>query len=154
MIPQSLYIDLDNVLADFNDGVRNHPLAQDPKYKGQSHLLPNIYLELKPVYKAKDAIQILNQSEKLNCFILSTSPWDYPEAWMHKRLWVEKHFDQVFRKKLILSHRKDLLKGDYLIDDSPRNGAKDFDGVWLQFGNKEFPDWESILNYFRESKLI
>ena len=69
MIPQSLYIDLDNVLADFNDGIRNHPLAKDKTYKGQPHLLPNIYLELKPVYKAKEAIQILNQSKKLDCFI-------------------------------------------------------------------------------------
>ena len=36
---------------------------------------------------------------------------------------------------MILSHRKDLLKGDYLIDDRPKHGADTFDGEWIRFGN-------------------
>ncbi len=82
----NLFIDLDNVLADFNDGIGNHARAKEKTYKGQPHLLPNIYLELNQFTKQMEAIQILNQSEKVDCFVLSTSPWDHPEAWMHKRI--------------------------------------------------------------------
>ena len=86
---------------------------------------------------------------KLNheVYILSTAPWDNPEAWTHKRLWVESHFGKQIRKRLILSHRKDLLIGDVLIDDNPWNGAKDFNGTWLHYGSNEYPDWNSIMLY-------
>ena len=35
---------------------------------------------------------------------------------------------------MIITHRKDLLIGDYLIDDRLANGAKDFKGKLLRFG--------------------
>ena len=40
-----------------------------------------------------------------------------------------------------------VTAGDILIDDRPNNGAKDFEGNWIQFGSEEFPDWESILKH-------
>ena len=52
-------------------------------------------------------------------------------------------------RRLILSHRKDLLKGDYLIDDRPNNGAADFEGELIKFGNEEFKDWKAVLNYLK-----
>ena len=56
---------------------------------------------------------------------------------------------------MFITHRKDLLMGDYLIDDRLKNGAGDFKGKLLRFGydwendNKpnEYPDWDSILDY-------
>jgi len=60
---------------------------------------------------------------------------------------VTKYFDDVFHKRLILSHHKDLLKGDFLIDDRPKHGAETFDGEWIQFGSERFPDWEAVLKY-------
>ena len=35
----------------------------------------------------------------------------------------------------------------YLIDDRGKNGTSEFEGEWIQFGNNEFPDWESVVNY-------
>jgi 5'-nucleotidase len=59
-----------------------------------------------------------------------------------------KHFDEkLVRKKLILSHHKNLLIGDYLIDDRRFNGASEFRGKWIHFGSKAFPNWSSVLNY-------
>lgn len=86
---------------------------------------------------------------KLNheVYILSTAPWDNPEAWSHKRLWVESYFGKKIRKRLILSHRKDLLIGDVLIDDHPWNGAKHFNGKWLHYGSSDYPDTKSIMRY-------
>ena len=72
------------------------------------------------------------------------------QAWMHKRLWVAKHFNEkLIRKRLILCHHKQLLIGDYLIDDRRFNGASEFKGEWIHFGSDQFPDWKSVLIYLR-----
>ena len=55
--------------------------------------------------------------------------------------------DEVLFKRLIISHRKDLLKGDYLVDDRGKNGTTEFEGEWIEFGSKRFPDWNAVLNY-------
>ncbi|WP_262885519.1 hypothetical protein [Christiangramia aestuarii] len=39
---------------------------------------------------------------------------------------------------------------DYLIDDSIKNGAKDFEGEYLYFGQDKFPDWDSVVKYLLE----
>ena len=50
-------------------------------------------------------------------------------------------------KKLILSHNKGLLLGDYLIDDRIANGVDGFKGEHIHFGTDQFPDWKSVLEY-------
>ena len=55
--------------------------------------------------------------------------------------------DDVFHKRMIITHRKDLCKGDYLIDDRGKNGTSEFSGEWIQFGSKRFPDWPSVIEY-------
>ena len=65
---------------------------------------------------------------------------------MHKRLWIAKYFDEkLIRKRLILSHHKHLLIGDYLIDDRRFNGASEFKGDWLHFGSDVYPNWDMVL---------
>ena len=36
---------------------------------------------------------------------------------------------------------------DFLIDDRPNNGAKNFEGKWIHFGSEDFPDWSSVIKY-------
>ena len=51
-------------------------------------------------------------------------------------------------KRLILSHHKNLNRGDYLIDDRPHKGGADkFDGEVIAFGSERFPDWDAVLRY-------
>ena len=64
-----------------------------------------------------------------------------------KQKWVQKHFSEVFHKRLIISHHKDLLKGDFLIDDRGDKGQADFEGQWIKFGSEEFPDWPTVTDY-------
>ena len=88
-------------------------------------------------------------------FIATSSPWGNPEALTDKRYWVEYYFGEMFHKRLITTHRKDLLMGDYLIDDRLKNGAAEFNGELLRFGYdfennnspNEYPNWNSILDY-------
>ena len=80
-------------------------------------------------------------------YILSTAPWNNPSAWTDKRLWIADQFGDQINRRLILTHRKDLVIGDILIDDRPNNGAKNFEGEWIQFGTSQYPDWETVLNH-------
>ena len=84
-------------------------------------------------------------------YILSTSPWLNPSAWRDKLEWVQRYFgkgkDSLFYKRLIISHHKDLNRGDFLIDDREKNGASEFQGELIRFGTGAFPDWNAVVEY-------
>jgi len=142
-----LHIDLDGVIADFISAMHSHSLRKTPPYDEHPDTIPHIFSNLKPIEGAITSVQQLLNSEKYEVYFLSTAPWNNPSAWTDKRLWLENQFGESINRRLILTHRKDLIKGDILIDDRPNNGAKDFDGKWIQFGSEEFPDWNAVLHY-------
>ena len=143
---QILYFDMDGVLADFHRAIREKVTPELAiKYGENIDQIPGIFNDLKPIKGAIFAFQELSQ--KYDCYILSTAPWGNPEAWMEKRLWVEKWLGLFGHKRLILSHNKHLNKGDYLIDDRLANGADKFEGEHLLFGGDEFPNWSAVLDY-------
>lgn len=141
-----LYIDLDGVIADFISAMTSHPLRKSPPYDEHPDTIPHIFRNLQPIEGAVIAVQKLLKSNKYEIYFLSTAPWNNPSAWTDKRIWLEEQFGDVVNRKLILTHRKDLIKGDILIDDRPNNGAAKFQGEWIQFGSVEFPNWDAILN--------
>lgn len=140
-----LFFDMDNVLVDFRSAL---PKIDEPTLRAYAdHLddIPGIFALMEPVQGAVDAVRRL--AEKYDVFILSTAPWRNPSAWSDKVQWVNKYFDDVFYKRLIITHRKDLCQGDYLIDDRGKNGTSEFGGEWIQFGSERFPDWQAVLDY-------
>ena len=147
-----VYIDMDNVLVDFKSGIDKLDLDVVNKYQDRLDEVPNIFSLMKPLPGAIESVHKLAQ--KYDLYILSTAPWLNPSAWIHKIEWVHKYFgkdkDTVFYKKLIISHHKNLNLGDYLIDDSPNNGAKDFGGMWIHFSSPEFPDWNKVTEFLFE----
>lgn len=156
IIKKIVFIDMDGVLVNFGQAIEHmyeqHPEYQS-KYKENPDLIPGIFKDPKPVAGAIESVRQLAASGKYDLFISTTATWGNPEAAMHKRLWIEKYFDQLFKKKMIITHRKDLLLGDYLIDDREANGAADFKGELLSFGyayEKDewnvFRNWQEILD--------
>ncbi len=64
-------------------------------------------------------------------------------------LWVRRYLDDVAHKRLILTHHKDLLCGDFLIDDRDAHGASSFGEGFIQFGSERFPDWPAVMEHMR-----
>ena len=46
---------------------------------------------------------------------------------------------------LLITHHKNLLIGDVLVDDSNYRGQPDFKGKWLWFGKQSNKDWNETL---------
>lgn len=145
-----LLIDLDGVTVDIEASAvaykEQHPFVQQ---KDIYDLLN--FEDMKPINHALKSIKYLSQHFEV--YFCSTSPWENPAAWTEKRLWVGKYAPEM-KKRLILTHRKDLVMGDYLIDDRTANGAGSFSGELIMFGSKEFPDWRKIVFYLCEKEQI
>ncbi len=142
---QIIYVDMDNVLVDFESGIDQLSEETYQEYQDDLDEVPGFFRDLPPVEGAIDAFHKL--SAQYDVYILSTAPWRNPSAWIDKLLWVKKHLPEVAHKRLILSHNKHLNRGDYLIDDRTANGAGDFPGEHIHFGEEPFLDWDAVLGY-------
>ena len=136
---------MDGVLVDFESGVAKLDEATKEQYKGRLDEIPGIFSLMEPMPGATEVVRLL--ARNYDVFILTTSPWNNPTAASDKVQWVKKYMDDIFHKRLIITHRKDLLEGDYLIDDRDKNGAAEFKGEFIKYGSQQFPDWDAILKY-------
>ena len=140
-----IFVDMDNVLVDFESGLAHVSDEVKQEYEGRLDEIPGLFGLMKPMPGAIEAMYELQKHYDL--FILSTAPWKNPSAWSDKVKWVTQYLDDVFHKRMVITHRKDLCQGDYLIDDRGKNGTSDFSGEWIEFGSEKFPDWNSVLEY-------
>lgn len=151
-MPKVLYIDMDNTLVDFRARLDGIDQTLRNRYRGREDELPGLFALMPPIAGAIDAFHEL--STLFDTYILSTAPWGNPSAWQHKVEWVQVHLGidkkSPAYKRLILTHHKNLNRGDFLIDDRPgHNGAGKFDGEVIPFGSDEFANWPTVLNYLR-----
>jgi len=146
-----VFIDMDNVLVDFQSGLDQVSEEIKAEYAGRLDEIPGLFGKMKPMPGTIEAVHELQKHYDL--FILSTAPWKNPSAWSDKVEWVTKYLDDVFHKRMIITHHKELCQGDYLIDDCGKNGTSEFSGEWIQFGSEKFPDWESVLKYLESCRL-
>ena len=159
-----LYLDIDGVLANFDkamdalcSGINAPERRQDhERHKKQVLELcqrnPSVFEELEPIDGALEAVDKLFQLYHI--YFLSSPMWFLPASFVGKRLWIENHFGEKAVRRLILTHRKDLCLGDYLVDDRIINGAANFGGTFIHFGSVQFPDWKTTLPFLeKEAKL-
>ena len=142
-----VFVDMDNVLVDFESGLAQVSEEVKQEYEGRLDEIPGLFGLMKPMPGAIEAMHELQKHYDL--FILSTAPWKNPSAWSDKVKWVTQYLDDVFHKRIVITHRKDLCLGDYLIDDRGKNGTSEFTGEWIEFGSEKFPDWYSVLEYLK-----
>ena len=145
-----IFIDMDGVIADFESAAEAEALVKGVTKLSRPDLFVN-YRALGVIDGAIEAVAKLNADHEV--FIASTPPWTRPEVWGHKREWIGEHFPYL-KRKIILTHRKDLLIGDILIDDSRFRGQPDFQGEWYWFNkNWDNKNWKACLEWiYKEYK--
>jgi len=158
MSKKILYIDMDGVVADFHKGVLD--LCPDVDTKNFERDFdrvnricennPDIFHNLEPMEGAIDAVNKL--FDVFDVYFLSTPMWNVPPSFTGKRIWLEDHFGQKCEKRLILTHRKDLSIGDFLVDDSTRNGAGEFKGMHIHIHTDAFPSWDHVIEFLMKNK--
>jgi len=134
---------MDGVLANFQEAADK--LKEKLPMELSGNLKPDEVLDFStftPMPGAIDAVAaLLDMGHEV--FIASTPPWNNPDAWGQKRNWIEKYLPQL-KRKVILTHRKDFLIGDILIDDSSYRGQPDFKGTWIHVGQNGY-DWPTTV---------
>jgi 5'(3')-deoxyribonucleotidase len=150
-----LYLDMDGVLINLDDHIKKwfelHPHLKE-RYEHCPDHIHGIFRDPQPIEGAIEGVIKLYESGKYDLFIATAAPWGNPDAAMDKRYCIEKYFGNFFHKRMFVTHRKDLLIGDFLVDDSLGNGAKEFKGTLLRFGTdyktgliNEYPTWNDLL---------
>ena len=145
---KTLYIDMDNVLVDFQSGIDSISEEERVQFKDDLDEVPGIFSKMRPVEGAIESYVEL--TKHFDVYILSTAPWENPSAWTDKLLWVKKYLGKHAYKRLILSHNKQLNTGDFLVDDRTANGAGQFGGEHIHFLSESFPDWNSVVGYLKK----
>ncbi len=146
-----VYVDMDGVLVDFQSGINKLTIEEKIEYHGREDEAPHIFSKMDPMPKAIESFKLL--CEHYDTYILSTSSWGNPTAASDKIEWVKKHIgnikDKHAYKRVILSHHKNLNKGDYLIDDNKdKNGSDKFKGKLIHFGPEGvFHNWDEVIQY-------
>jgi 5'-nucleotidase len=133
-----IHVDMDDVLCDYKGGfvkaIERSPYNQYPQS------VYGFYTSLAPIPGAVEAIKYLQS--KYEVYIATRPSYMNPLCYTEKRVWIEKHLGLEICKNLAMTPNKNLLIGDYLIDDMPWFGFK---GKQILFGSDEFPDWESVI---------
>lgn len=163
MSKKILYIDMDGVIADFEKEIKKY----DPTLE-VSDRLPNwgkrekrvdeivfnnvsFFTDLEPINGAIEYVSKL--MDIYDVYFLSTPMSNVPLSYTSKFLWIQHHFGEKAKKKLILTHRKDLCIGDYLVDDRVKNGAGQFKGELIPFVYSDNA-WKEIYDYLLKQSFI
>jgi len=139
----TIYIDMDGVLANFAKAAdqlsKNLPENISEKINMDEVLN---FSHFEPMPNAIESVKKIIEMGH-DVFIASTPPWNNPSAWGQKRDWIEEHLPEL-KRKVFLTHRKDMLIGDVLIDDTTYRGQKDFNGTFIHFGQHGM-DWPTVV---------
>ena len=108
----------------------------------------DFFRKLKPIHKSIESFLYLYNN--FDTYILTSPSYKNPMCYTEKMLWVKDNLGEKIVENLIISCHKNLLIGDYLIDDNLQGcGQENFKGELIHFGSHKFPSWEEICLFFK-----
>lgn len=158
MKPQTILIDMDNTLADFdlefgkrwaaarpNNSLevitnRKHfELEQNFSDELQSLAIeimsqPGLFKAFEPMKGAVEAVKEMKDEGHNLFFCTAPLPFQYETCVAEKYGWVRQHFGEEFLSKIIVTRDKTLVRGTVLIDDKPK-----------VTGSHPTPEWDHII---------
>jgi 5'(3')-deoxyribonucleotidase len=144
-----VYVDMDEVLCDFY-GAHKAAIEKTPEQK-YPQAAYGFFANLEPLPNAIEGYKFLDTHFRVH--ILTAPSVDNPMCYTEKRMWVEKHLGKEAAKRMVITGYKNLLRGNYLIDDNAYGKGQDtFSGELLHFGQNDL-NWVSIINYFATKYL-
>ncbi|MDF1822197.1 MAG: hypothetical protein P1U64_11505 [Alcanivoracaceae bacterium] len=139
-----VFVDMDDVLTAFRPAFEAVRAAEPASLWPQS--TPGFFSELEPLPHAVKGMLVLDALAGVEVHILTAPSPRNAHSYTEKRLWIERHLGYRFVKRLHISPRKDLFRGDVLIDDNHKGKGQDnFEGALLKFGSDFCPDWPSTV---------
>ena len=168
-----LIIDMDNVMADISQqfhtwytrhtgdvvdpatliGVPEPEAFPDPKIIWNFLFTPGFFRDV-PVMK--DSQQVMEElNKKYEVFIVS-SALEFPQSLSEKYAWLQEHFSFIHWKQIVFCGSKNVIKGDYMIDDYLKN-LDYFDGEKILYtaphnqlleGYNRVNDWQEVAKMF------
>lgn len=112
---------------------------------------PGFFADLEPVPGAIETLAALQ--EQVEIVIVTASP---RPAMGDKVRWVRRHLPFIPRENVVLTYRKDLVRGDFILDDAPRN-LRHFQGVRILMDypyNRTFHEAWRVRHWAEAADLI
>jgi len=149
----SVYVDMDDVLADFADqhhiDLQTNPAIQYPQ------AVYGFFTNLRPL---PNALESMRELERLgfDVWILTRPSVPNPLCYTEKRVWIERCLGLDWCHRLMLCPDKGRVgtEDDYLIDDFDWKNPKDeeltpWKGTHIHFGQEGNMNWEEVMPIFR-----
>jgi hypothetical protein len=140
-----VYVDMDGVIVDFDAHKTRLGLDGDVV-----KAMYGAYLWMEPIPGALEAVRsIIGMGYEV--WLATKPPTGVPWAYADKVAWVLRYLPELERR-IVITHDKSLLIGDYLIDDRPHKAnAEHFTGKLIRFGGET--GWPEVLGELRKGKL-
>lgn len=111
------------------------------------------YIDIPPNEDAIKYVKLL--SSIYDVYFLTAPSLKNPHSYSEKRLWIEKYFGFDWVTKLIICNHKNLLMGDYLIDDLDfGKGQEGFTGELIRYKSTKYPTWDKIYDYLNNKDKL
>ncbi|WP_413728940.1 5' nucleotidase, NT5C type [Sodalis sp. RH22] len=171
---QTIAIDMDEVIADFNSKMIRHFNAEFGEHIGLNDLAGQTIQQLRPALRekinqmigepaffsdldviagAQDVVREL--SGKYHVFI-TTAAMEFPASFTAKFNWLQTHFGFLSAMNFVFCGNKRILNADFLIDDNVRH-FEHFVGEGILFtaphniharGYRRVNDWREVADLF------
>jgi len=112
---------------------------------------PGFFADLEPI---DGCIESLNRLERIcELVVVTASP---KEAAGDKMRWVQRHLPMVPKGNIVVTYRKDLVRGDFMFDDAPKNLRNHpATRIMLDYPyNRDFHDCHRVHSWTEAERLI